>query len=108
MKKFWVGAGAEGVGVGWVSFYRPEDVRALLHLLLSVVPVAWLCVGYPDERPTRPGLEAAGWERRRAVEGFVFSERWGEPARDGLEGEQTVAAQSSDPGQLPVWGSTYA
>lgn len=79
IQNFWLSARAEGVGVGWVSFYRPDDVRALLSLPASVVPVAWLCVGYPDERPTRPGLEAAGWERRRALEGFVFSEQWGVP-----------------------------
>jgi nicotinate-nucleotide--dimethylbenzimidazole phosphoribosyltransferase len=107
IQNFWLAARAEGVGVGWVSFYRPEDVRALLHLPLSVVPVAWLCVGYPDERPTRPGLEAAGWERRRPVEGFVFSERWGEPAHTALNGEQTVA-QSSGPAELPEWWNTYA
>jgi nicotinate-nucleotide--dimethylbenzimidazole phosphoribosyltransferase len=108
IQNFWLAARAEGVGVGWVSFYRPEDVRALLHLPLSVVPVAWLCVGYPDERPTRPGLEAVGWERRRAVEGFVFSERWGEPAPAALNGEQTIAAQASDPAELPEWWNTYA
>ena len=39
-----------------------DDLRALLGLPEHVVPVAWLCVGYPDERPLRPGLEAAGWQ----------------------------------------------
>jgi nicotinate-nucleotide--dimethylbenzimidazole phosphoribosyltransferase len=41
-----------------------------------VVPVAWLCLGYPDERPTRPGLETAGWDRRRPLEEVVYDERW--------------------------------
>jgi nicotinate-nucleotide--dimethylbenzimidazole phosphoribosyltransferase len=107
IQNLWLAARAEGVGIGWVSFYRPEDVRALLHLPQNVVPVAWLCLGYPDERPTRPGLEAAGWERRRGLEGFVFSERWGEPDAATRNGEP---AGVGAPGgvELPDWWKTYA
>lgn len=85
IENLWLAARAEGVGVGWVSFYRPDDVRELLGLPAHVVPVAWLCVGYPDERPLRPGLEAAGWQARRALSQFVFRERWGELRRDAVE-----------------------
>jgi nicotinate-nucleotide--dimethylbenzimidazole phosphoribosyltransferase len=76
IENLWLAARAEGVGVGWVSFYREDDVRTLLGLPPQVVPVAWLCVGYPDERPERPGLEAAGWDRRSALAAHVFRERW--------------------------------
>lgn len=78
IENLWLAARAEGVGVGWVSFYRSDDVRSLLGLPEHAVPVAWLCIGYPDERPSRPGLEAAGWERRRRLDELVFSERWGD------------------------------
>jgi len=78
IENLWLAARAEGVGVGWVSFYRPDDLRSLLGLPEHVVPVAWLCVGYPDERPTRPGLEAAGWDRRRPLDELIYSERWGQ------------------------------
>jgi nicotinate-nucleotide--dimethylbenzimidazole phosphoribosyltransferase len=108
IQNFWLAARAEGVGVGWVSFYRPEDVRALLHLPQNVVPVAWLCVGYPDERPTRPGLEAAGWERRRALEGFVFSEHWGEPDPASRKEEPNAAGHSSGRLELPEWWNVFA
>ncbi|HVV59598.1 MAG TPA: nicotinate-nucleotide--dimethylbenzimidazole phosphoribosyltransferase [Gaiellaceae bacterium] len=77
IQNLWLAARAEGIGVGWVSFYREEDVQALLGLPPEVVPVAWLCIGYPDERPVRPGLEAAGWSARRPVGELVFHERWG-------------------------------
>jgi nicotinate-nucleotide--dimethylbenzimidazole phosphoribosyltransferase len=76
IENFWLAARAEGIGVGWVSFYREDDLRALLGLPPHVLPVAWLCVGYPDERPERPGLEAAGWDRRRNLDAHVFAERW--------------------------------
>lgn len=80
IENLWLAARAEGVGIGWVSFYRYDDVRALLGLPARVVPVAWLCVGYPDERPSRPGLEAAGWGRRLPLADVVIEERWSEPA----------------------------
>ncbi len=76
IENLWLAARAEGVGVGWVSFYREDDVRGLLGLPQNVVPVAWLCIGYPDERPERPGLEAAGWDRRQTLDQHVFAERW--------------------------------
>lgn len=107
IENLWLVARAEGIGIGWVSFYRPEDVRTLLGLPPHVVPVAWLCVGYPDERPLRPGLEAAGWQQRRPLEGFVHAERWGgEPAAPAA-----VAAARDDGGTAaaePPWWSRLA
>jgi nicotinate-nucleotide--dimethylbenzimidazole phosphoribosyltransferase len=84
IQNLWLAARAEGVGIGWVSFYDEDDVRALLGIPAHAVPVAWLCVGYPDERPTRPGLEVAGWERRTSLSEVVFDERW--RATDGAPG----------------------
>jgi len=76
VQNLWLAARAEGLGVGWVSFYRPDDMRRLLGIPRSVDPIAYLCVGWPDERPVRPGLEAAGWAERLPVEAVVMSERW--------------------------------
>ena len=103
IENLWLAARAEGVGVGWVSFYQPDDLRSLLGLPEHVVPVAWLCIGYPDERPSRPGLEAAGWDRRRRLDEFVFSERWG-----NLEAEQhtqtaALPTNSGSPVDQPDW-----
>ena len=54
VQNLWLAARAEGLGVGWVSFYRPEDLRALLGIPARVDPIAYLCLGWPDERPVRP------------------------------------------------------
>ena len=59
-----------------MSFYRPGDLRALLGIPDRVDPIAYLCVGWPDERPKRPGLEAAGWSSRVPLEDVVMQERW--------------------------------
>lgn len=80
IENLWLAARAEGLGVGWVSFYRPEDLRKLLGIPPRVDPIAYLCVGWPDERPVRPGLEAAGWSERAPLNAVVMEERWrGEP-----------------------------
>lgn len=81
IENFWLAARAEGLGVGWVSFYRPPDLRAVLGIPEQVIPMAYLCVGWPDERPVRPGLEAAGWSSRVPVERVVMRENWEESER---------------------------
>jgi nicotinate-nucleotide--dimethylbenzimidazole phosphoribosyltransferase len=78
IENLWLAARAEGVGVGWVSFYRPPDLRELLGMPDRVDPIAYLCLGWPDERPVRPGLEAAGWSARLPLAEVVMEERWRE------------------------------
>ncbi len=97
IQNLWLAARAEGIGVGWVSFYREDDVRELLAIPVHVVPVAWLCLGYPDERPSRPGLEAAGWARRHELGNHVFKERW--PAE--TPAEPASAPPDRPPGPHP-------
>ena len=76
IQNLWLAARAEGLGVGWVSFYRPDDLRELLGIPARVDPMAYLCLGWPDERPVRPGLEAAGWSSRLPLADVVMEERW--------------------------------
>ena len=80
IENLWLAARTEGLGVGWVSFYRPEDLRAVLGIPARVDPIAYLCLGWPDERPSRPGLESAGWSRRMPLEDVVMEERWSGPS----------------------------
>jgi nicotinate-nucleotide--dimethylbenzimidazole phosphoribosyltransferase len=101
IENLWLAARAEGLGVGWVSFYQPDDLRAVLAIPGRVDPIAYLCVGWPDERPARPGLEAAGWATRMPLEEVVMPERWrtqspstelGPPAPDGPTNRAAVIA----------------
>lgn len=95
VENLWLAARAEGLGVGWVSFYRPEDLRALLGIPARVDPIAYLCLGWPDERPVRPGLEAAGWSSRMALDAVVMDERWREDAEP--DGRARVMAPGAGP-----------
>src|SRR5581483_869243 len=76
IENLWLAARAEGLGVGWVSFYRPPDLAAVLGLPARVEPIAYLCLGWPDEQPVRPTLEAVGWSARLPLEAVVMHERW--------------------------------
>jgi nicotinate-nucleotide--dimethylbenzimidazole phosphoribosyltransferase len=76
IQNLWLAARAEGLGIGWVSFYRPPDLSGLLGLPENVEPIAYLCVGWPDEQPVRPTLEAVGWSQRLPLDAVVMYERW--------------------------------
>jgi 5,6-dimethylbenzimidazole synthase len=76
IQNLWLAATAEGLGVGWVSFYREPFVRQLLHLPARVRPVAWLCLGPVSHLNEIPDLEQHGWRRRRPWQDAVHRDRW--------------------------------
>jgi len=83
VQNMWLAARAAGLGLGWVTLFRPADLAALLGLPDGVATLGWLCLGWPDERPPEPGLERRGWSRRQPLDEVVLDERWpsaGEPA----------------------------
>jgi nicotinate-nucleotide--dimethylbenzimidazole phosphoribosyltransferase len=73
----WLAARAEGIGVGWVSFYRKDELAQILALPPQLDPIAYLCVGPVTGFPPLPDLQAHGWEQRRSLRSHVFDERWG-------------------------------
>ena len=84
VQNLWLAARAEGVGVGWVSILRREDLRAALHIPEAIDLIAYLCVGYVDHFPAKPELESAGWLPRMALRDIVWFDRWRQ--RGGEEG----------------------
>jgi nicotinate-nucleotide--dimethylbenzimidazole phosphoribosyltransferase len=83
IENLWLAARVEGVGVGWVTLFRPEELAELVGLPEGVETLGWLCLGWPDERPPEPGLQRAGWSTRQPLSDVVRYERWG--AEDELE-----------------------
>jgi len=77
----WLAATAEGLGVGWVSFYREAFLGELLGIPTGVRPVAWLCLGPVTHLEQVPDLERQGWRQRRPVGAAVHADRWGAPLR---------------------------
>lgn len=77
IQNMWLAACAEGLAMGWVSFYKKSDVREILAIPPHIDPVALLSVGYTDDYPPAPILESVGWEKRRPLDSLIFENRWG-------------------------------
>ncbi|GAY11245.1 nicotinate-nucleotide--dimethylbenzimidazole phosphoribosyltransferase [Pseudonocardia sp. N23] len=90
VQNLWLAARAEGLGVGWVSFFDDDGERELATLLglpAHVEVVAYLCVGHVDAFADAPELETAGWSRRRPLRWAVHHDVYG---RRGLPGEEPM------------------
>ena len=77
VQNLWLAARAEGIGVGWVSILKLEDVKRILDLPENVVPIAYLCIGYTDVFAAEPELKTYGWLPEIPLKEMVFYDRWG-------------------------------
>ncbi|GAA1666628.1 nicotinate-nucleotide--dimethylbenzimidazole phosphoribosyltransferase [Streptomyces yatensis] len=77
VENLWLAARAEGLGVGWVSFFDEREMVRELGLPDHLEVVAYLCVGYVDEFPQEPELMKAGWSKRRPLSWVVHEETYG-------------------------------
>ncbi|MFJ3203543.1 nicotinate-nucleotide--dimethylbenzimidazole phosphoribosyltransferase [Streptomyces sp. NPDC086989] len=85
VENLWLAARAEGLGVGWVSFFDEREMVRELGLPEHLEVVAYLCVGYVDEFPEEPELAQAGWSKRRPLAWVVHEETYGRRALPGEE-----------------------
>ncbi|WP_037305235.1 5,6-dimethylbenzimidazole synthase [Amycolatopsis orientalis] len=76
IQNLWLAATAEGLGVGWVSFYREEFLRDLVGMPENIRPVAWLCLGPVRELPSVPDLERHGWRERLPLDAVLHYEKY--------------------------------
>jgi nicotinate-nucleotide--dimethylbenzimidazole phosphoribosyltransferase len=60
VQNLWLAARAEGLGVGWVSFFDERELAATLGLPGHLEIVAYLCVGHVAEFPPPPELATSG------------------------------------------------
>ncbi|GAX90704.1 nicotinate-nucleotide--dimethylbenzimidazole phosphoribosyltransferase [Effusibacillus lacus] len=77
IENLWLAARAEGLGVGWVSFYKKQDVRRILNIPPHIDPVGLLSIGYTHQFHEQPVLETAGWGRRYELDELIFTDQWG-------------------------------
>jgi 5,6-dimethylbenzimidazole synthase len=64
IQNLWLVARAEGVGMGWVSLFDPEQLAQLLGLPAGSRPIAVLCLGHVPEFYKKPMLEETRWAQR--------------------------------------------
>ena len=76
IENLWLAATAEGLGVGWVSFYRESFLQQLLGIPSWVRPIAWLCLGPVTHLQATPDLERHRWRGRRPLQDAIRLEHW--------------------------------
>jgi 5,6-dimethylbenzimidazole synthase len=78
IQNMWLAARAEGLGLGWVSIFEPDEIRALLRMPAGAKPVAILCLGHVDQFYAAPMLELEGWAQRLPLGDCLFENYWPE------------------------------
>ncbi|MET9498515.1 nicotinate-nucleotide--dimethylbenzimidazole phosphoribosyltransferase [Streptomyces sp. NPDC006552] len=96
VENLWLAARAEGLGVGWVSFFDEREMVRTLGLPEHLEVVAYLCVGYVDEFPEEPELMQAGWSKRRPLSWVVHEETYGRRALPGEDPHDLLAETVSN------------
>jgi 5,6-dimethylbenzimidazole synthase len=76
IQNLWLAARAEGVGLGWVSIFHEDELKALLGIPERVQIIGYLCLGFVDELYCLPELEVKGWRKRLALDDLVFEDNW--------------------------------
>ncbi|WP_458413789.1 5,6-dimethylbenzimidazole synthase [Schinkia sp. CFF1] len=77
IQNMWLAACAEGLAMGWVSFYKKNDIRDILEIPPHIDPVALISIGYTNDYPAKPILETSNWETRLPLENLIFENKWG-------------------------------
>ncbi|KZZ57141.1 5,6-dimethylbenzimidazole synthase, partial [Oleiphilus sp. HI0122] len=54
IQNIWLAARAEGLGMGWVSLFDPQALKAVLNMPEDSHPVAILCLGHVDQFYDKP------------------------------------------------------
>lgn len=76
IQNLWLAARAEGLGIGWVSLFEPEELKSLLAMPVDSQPVAILCLGYVERFYEKPMLEQENWAARMPLDDLLFENRW--------------------------------
>lgn len=76
IQNLWLAARAEGVGMGWVSIFDPQQLASLLHMPEGSKPIAVLCLGPVAAFYDQPMLQAEKWAHRAPLADMVFDDCW--------------------------------
>ena len=77
IQNVWLAARAEGIGMGWVSFFHPNQLAELLQMPADSYPAAVLCVGHVDSFYPEPLLKTEGWDKEKGLDEILDENHWG-------------------------------
>ncbi len=78
IQNLWLAARAEGLGMGWVSLFDPNDLAQLLNMPAGSRPIAILCLGYVAAFYPKPMLELENWVTPLPLSALVSENSWAE------------------------------
>lgn len=76
IQNMWLAARAEGLGMGWVSLFEPDDLREILKLPTGSHPIAILCLGQVEKFYEQPMLVMENWAEEKPLEDMLFENAW--------------------------------
>lgn len=76
VQNLYLAARAEGLGVAWIEVPLPDSLRRILGIPVAVLPLAYLCLGYPGG-----SADACEIEPTMNLEKAIYVNGWG--MRDG-------------------------
>lgn len=76
IQNMWLAARVEGIGMGWVSLFEPEDIKKLLSMPSASQPIAVLCIGHVNEFYEKPMLVMENWAEEMTLESMMYENRW--------------------------------
>ncbi|MGW3296824.1 nicotinate-nucleotide--dimethylbenzimidazole phosphoribosyltransferase [Streptomyces xiamenensis] len=96
VENLWLAARAEGLGVGWVSFYDDRELVRTLELPEHLEIVAYLCIGYVDAFADETETAPTGPARQRPLSWVVHDESYGRRALPGAEPHDLLSETLED------------
>ncbi len=85
IQNLWLAARCEGIGVGWVSILKPRQLHHILGIPDHILPVAYLCLGYPTQFYEQPMLATVGWRERLPVDPLIHLDGWSGKSGSGWD-----------------------
>lgn len=76
IQNLWLAARAEGLGLGWVSIFDPQELAALLGFPQHVRPIAILCLGHVERFYATPMLVQERWREPRPLTELLYENGW--------------------------------
>ncbi len=77
IQNMWLAARAEGLGMGWVSLFDPQQLAKLLNMPTDASPVAIICLGHVKEFYSAPMLELENWRQGVSINEVIYDNIWG-------------------------------
>lgn len=87
IQNVWLAARAEGIGMGWVSIFDPQELKSLLCIPAGAEPIGILCLGHVDAFYEEPMLIQEGWAERGDLQDYVMDNGW-EPEKEARAQQQ--------------------